>query len=557
MIKFITSDERTRDLLAQWSPNSKVIVVTFYLWLSGSKIQRSLKGFLYSMLRQIISNDTSLFNKIILEDSTILVKHQPDDWSVGELKRLLRKSIALTANSLCIFVDGLDEFDQDDSVDSLIDIVEDLSAYAKVKVCVSSRPENYLVKRFFPHRQIKLQGLTAEDIEICIRDGLKNARLQCRQAQFTEERFEEVVKSMKHKSDGVFLWVHYALSSLIRGVRNEDDFNDLLSRIDELPSGMQQLYLQMWQRLNGDEQRYRDEAAIYFSYSEQFLHQNNYSPSLFELLVALDEPLQNDYVSFMEPQHPVNLVEGCQKLSNSIITRCAGLLEFHKYKRCIGKIVVRDSDSNHSQDMLDATSINGYGDTYIKYIHRTAADFLRSTKEGIEIKGKTKISAHSRYQNVFRAKLAALIPKLIDFDSHFVSYMIHSVAESNSPNEIDLMTTLKRVCMKLSTLGSPTESITHRGFWESSQGFYFDGFQDFEGEAISAGCYDYVCHLVENEHAYLSPYYLGYLFLCETKRWPAFSSFRGLSLLSLLVSRGADVMTKHSSLNHCFAPAAE
>ena len=45
----------------------------------------------------------------------------------------------------------------------------------------------------------------------------------------------------------------------------------------------------MWKRLNRDEQRYRDEAAQYFTY------QSFYPMSIFEMLVAIDKPLQGSY----------------------------------------------------------------------------------------------------------------------------------------------------------------------------------------------------------------------------------------------------------------------
>ena len=69
----------------------------------------------------------------------------------------------------------------------------------------------------------------------------------------SEKHLERIIKKITAKAEGVFLWVYYALNSLVRGMRNEDNFRDLLDRIEELPSGMYELYLTMWNRLNGDE----------------------------------------------------------------------------------------------------------------------------------------------------------------------------------------------------------------------------------------------------------------------------------------------------------------
>ena len=72
-------------------------------------------------------------------------------------------------------------------------------------------------------------------------------------------------------------------------MRNEDDFADLFDRVNTLPTGVQQVYQQMWKHLDRDEQRYRDKAAQYFTY------QSFYPMSIFEILVAIDKPLQDNH----------------------------------------------------------------------------------------------------------------------------------------------------------------------------------------------------------------------------------------------------------------------
>ena len=50
----------------------------------------------------------------------------------------------------CLFIDGLDEFNEFDrvnDVDNLLGLIEEFSTNNKIKTCVSSRPEDYLVKQ--------------------------------------------------------------------------------------------------------------------------------------------------------------------------------------------------------------------------------------------------------------------------------------------------------------------------------------------------------------------------------------------------------------------------
>ncbi|KAM0193372.1 hypothetical protein ACHAPI_007684 [Fusarium lateritium] len=52
------------------------------------------------------------------------------------------------------------------------------------------------------------------------------------------------------KSQGVFLWLYLVLRNLKAGIRNGDSEKMLLERLRELPSELEHLYADMWQRLN-------------------------------------------------------------------------------------------------------------------------------------------------------------------------------------------------------------------------------------------------------------------------------------------------------------------
>ena len=120
LVKFIAEDPRTSDLLSVWFSGSEVIIVTFYFWLSGSKMQRSMKAFLCSILRQIILHDDNLIEGLFQANENILRKRNIDDWSVSELRRLLEQITDHLARPICFFVDGLDEFDHDDKIEDLM-----------------------------------------------------------------------------------------------------------------------------------------------------------------------------------------------------------------------------------------------------------------------------------------------------------------------------------------------------------------------------------------------------------------------------------------------------
>ncbi|KAL8911912.1 MAG: hypothetical protein Q9171_002996 [Xanthocarpia ochracea] len=619
LMKFLVADPRTQDLLAQWSPDSEILILTFFFWLSGGNMQRSLKGFLCSTTYQILSEDMDLVEKSLHADAGLLSKRSIEDWSKGELRKLLMHSIVMLCRPICIFIDGLDEFDQGDDVQNLLSLIEEISFAGRVKICVSSRPEHYLTKRLCKYRQLRLQDLTAKDMRICIYNTLKDTRTRCAPASVDDWYLEEIVDKIATKADGVFLWVHYALTSLVRGMRNEENFKDLLDRIEELPSGMYELYTKMWNRLNGDEQRYRQEATTYFSY------QQIYTLSLFEMLVALDPRLQNKLLGDLQPQDPSDLARECEALKTRVLTRCAGLLE-----------VVQDADSDYdsettslddisdldndeadtmlrnktisdqgslfkpaSQDMdmfvkpdgsqsIDPcnvadsggnSALSVYQSTKIRFLHRTAQDFVLNTEEGRKIIGRQEDLVMQRFRATTRARIGALVQGVVAFDRESVEVIMRALydfregyerhkkelvtefnpvdetefgtgyeTEYDTGYETELLVTLRQVCQHRSISGNSERLFGYTKYWGDSS------YETFESNAARYGFLHYIQLFVRNQGSYISPYYLGFLALEVADHYG--DDRRGnLGLVSWLVLHGADIHAAHRVKGRVVIPA--
>ena len=529
LMKYLADDPRTMHLFAQWSPNSEVLVVKHFFWLSGSKMQRSLKGLLCSVARYIVLGDKRLVEKAIARDETLLTKRSIHDWSGAELQRLLRLFLDLMTRSICFFIDGLDEFDQGDDMEYLLSFIEDLSKADRIKICVSSRPENYIVKRMSQYSKMRLQDLTANDMQICIRDELKRVLKRYPRASLGKTEFNEIVNVMIEKADGVFLWVHYTLSSLFRGMRNEDDFNNLLQRIEGLPNEMQQLYLHMWKRLNEDEQRYRAEATTLFSYIPFF------PISLFEMLVALNRPLQETYVRDLTPLDPDDIDRDCKKLETRIFSRCAGLL-----------IVETDKDEDIGlgiEERQDVNTLAVYHKTKIRLLHRTARDFLENTKEGQNLLGSPETTLDSRFQHVIRARMATLIQGFILIDRWWAYDIMRKIGDFGTEGEKELLIDFRRVSQRMSKEGLHEHHIGYRKFWHTYR--RDSHFTDFESAAADAGCADYVRHYIENAKHYISAYYRGFLVLCAARALLySKTNHKLLDLISWLVREKAAIYTR-------------
>ena len=613
LMKFVINDARTRDLLGQWTPGQQPLIVKVYFWLSGTEMQRSLKGFLCSVIHQVVREDELLIEKVLCGDPALLSKRYPGDWSKRELREFLLHSIDLLDRPLCLFLDGLDEIDQGD-VDQLFNLVDSISKTGKAKICASSRPEHYIAERMAGYKQLRLQDLTAKDMEICIRTTLEETRAQCVPASINDRYSKSIIKTIAEKADGVFLWVHYALSSLVRGLRNEDTFKDLLRRIEYLPSEMHQLYLQMWNRLNEDKQLYQEPAADYFSYADEF--RGRHPISLFELMIALDPQLQRAIVDDLKPQDPIKLAQDCIALRKRVMTRSAGLLEFstepdtkdkHNQptasSRSIGALKHTDNrahsppnqnhqslcDSAGDRDVKTITLSNSQNDdlprvvtshnpkplslhhsSKLKYLHRTARDFLMGTEDGQKLSGRPKELPVTRSFNVIRARMVALVLGLINFEGNSVHSIMTSIQShceiySILEHETGLVVALRRVCQKLSISGDPKNHIGYSEFWYGEHKRYSEfwdgGFEGFECVAAWYGFANYIQNFVLDRDAYIDPHCRGLL-----ARRAAYSdksiekhTSGNLALFSWLALNGADLHTKYmlNQFDGAESPAVE
>jgi hypothetical protein len=98
-----------------WAGGSRIITANYFFWNSGIPLQMSKEGLLRSLLFQILRQSPELIQTVSPGRWEFLCLFNEDDreWTKRELEQMLRTAAgALGAtNKLCIFEDGLDEFD--------------------------------------------------------------------------------------------------------------------------------------------------------------------------------------------------------------------------------------------------------------------------------------------------------------------------------------------------------------------------------------------------------------------------------------------------------------
>ena len=125
-MKYISNEFRTH-IKKEDTSSSEMVVASFFFWSSGSALQKSLVGFLRSLLYQIADQQPDLIPVMVdtQADSTTTPNTsfrltELFAWTEQRLSMVLRRMLDHMPPSidLYFFIDGLDEFvgDEDDLI---------------------------------------------------------------------------------------------------------------------------------------------------------------------------------------------------------------------------------------------------------------------------------------------------------------------------------------------------------------------------------------------------------------------------------------------------------
>ncbi|RSL91717.1 hypothetical protein CEP52_014152 [Fusarium oligoseptatum] len=407
LVRYIIDDGATQTLLNQWHFGTRII--SHFFWKIGTPMQNNTKGLFCSLLYQLLQVNEKLVSFLIRTFPFTESKNYPHDWSDGELERVLLTTLNAkeVEQPVCIFIDGLDEYNGDDGDHGLMDRIQTLIKYDKVKLCVASRPEPRLLNRLNKAPCLKLQDLTGPDMRAHIQTTF-NQRVP--NTKLSVEQLDALADRLLKKAEGVFLWVHLAIQSVVRGIENEDSYDELVPRLMQLPNALEDLYADMWKRLNQDEPLYRESAATYFQLiigsdrEEYFIPElvdtqdvQFFGPRLTSLYIACaTQPTLQETILLMsvDTNFEGQPRELCRKAESEIRTRCAGLVEIRTPKSLIKGGCLPDEE-NPIWELLNS----------VQFIHRTAHDFLVDTEQGKQILSQGKLSRLEMYFQTMKGAL--------------------------------------------------------------------------------------------------------------------------------------------------------
>ncbi|KAI8689233.1 NACHT domain-containing protein [Fusarium keratoplasticum] len=393
LMKFVSSNPKTKRLLGNWQ--SEVQIFSHYFWKAGSEIQQSLKGLLCSLMYQIFCENRQMALNYLHKTRGICQKPSSSaDWDTEKLEALLQNCVSESTSGICLFIDGLDEFSPQGDYHDLLFLLDRLSG-PRVKLCLSSRPEQVLRNHLQVHASLRMQDLTENDMRKYATGCLHRAISPTGQ----KLRIKAFVHSIICKADGVFLWVVLVSKSLARGIENGDSDTELGQRLESMPGDLAALYKDMWSRLNDDCGIYQKSSSWFFNiifaaeYTvEERVHSRTLqclkrgSVSVFELMAAADATVLDRFLDRGEEFSTAEIDKRCSHVARAVEIRSAGLLEV-------------------SNELPRRNSMVHYAKMKVLFIHRTARDFLLENEDGRRLWQTSEISVNDARTRLIRACL--------------------------------------------------------------------------------------------------------------------------------------------------------
>ncbi|KAG7009662.1 hypothetical protein G7Y79_00002g007770 [Physcia stellaris] len=229
LMKFLYEEERTKDALRAWTgPNKQLVIASHFFWAAGTEKQKSQDGLLQSLLHDILRQCPSLISFVCSKKLQEMVDlGDPQPWSLKDLREVFQNVLQISSPDItasmriCLFVDGLDEYDGDKA--DLLSLFQSSSEATNIKICLSSRPWPIFEKALYGdgRHALKVHDLTKGDI-----------------SQYILDKLTRIVS----KAQGVFLWVFLVVRSLLEGLQNDDDITILEKRVAELPPDLESYF---------------------------------------------------------------------------------------------------------------------------------------------------------------------------------------------------------------------------------------------------------------------------------------------------------------------------
>ncbi|KAF7546929.1 hypothetical protein G7Z17_g8085 [Cylindrodendrum hubeiense] len=388
LVRFLSQHPVAMNQLQQWAKKRPVCTAGFFFWTSGSQEQRSQTGLLRYLLHQLLSANPELIPstfpalwKRLREMTTKERISLTLEWTVPDLMAAFHSllDIALPQMNICLFIDGLDEFDGNHN--EIVEFFKAISAGENghaIKMCLSSRPWSVFegaFQRSVPNA--RLQDLTYEDMHRYARDQLRRNVSVRRLFKNDTDSGHELVEATVQRADGVFLWVRLAVERMLSLFQKDNTIKSLNEMLESFPRDLDSFFNKLI--FEDQTETQITGAAVLFQLmcarelvANFIKDESSTSLTVWELAFALEET--DDAVALKRQVTEASdkeIVARCEATAAHVLIGFSGLMSLHRRRRLGNLRATKFSDQNHRVD--NARSL---ADHKVTYIHRTVRDWL-------------------------------------------------------------------------------------------------------------------------------------------------------------------------------------
>lgn len=363
-------------------------------------MEHLLRSLLYQIVKQIPQMQESLMAQFWNPE----IDGRIPTWPVSALKAMLTLALDTAQDcNLFIFIDGVDEFqdfqnpnEESTTASDLVDFLYQIQKSVHVKLCISSRPELVVAKRYPTFSEAKLADLNWDDICAFVDEHLNPILHRNR-----------ISREICTRANGIFMWAVFAVRQMNEENADDKRYSKLLERLDDMGRGLHTAMASMLRSL----QRHHRRALAFYLYALKSWRDSKMPSSISLALLAAsrsngEHPEMKSYQEFLNR---------CQEEERSIQACSRGLLEVKSFKsrhtRNYGSVdaaenvlvkmqieVCSDGDTKRNKMDSEATddlwrtvtnhdilrAVEWYASRNVSWIHRSAYDFFFAPEDHSE-----------------------------------------------------------------------------------------------------------------------------------------------------------------------------
>ena len=226
------------------------------------------------------------------------------------------------------------------------------------------------------------------------------------------ERVREMLQGIVWQAEGVFLWAVIAIRSIRDGLQDFADLDEIAQAIQDLPAGVERLYMQMIDRLSP---AYRRDAAKFLQIFIHTLENQHCFPFVglnLGMFYFIDtERASEDLPLMSRTDSTESIAQGCFALKMRLLTHTRGLLDV--------RLIAEAFITPRNVDPIIMRS-------YVNVTHRTVKDFLLHNASARSFITAASFSEQHIRLSVARGIFAYLIHLSRDKGGTFSKWDFHS-----------------------------------------------------------------------------------------------------------------------------------